>query len=192
MTSTSEGKPGAVRYRIDPGRSRFMVKAFATGMLSAFAHNPTIAIRDFTGEVEFAPDSPEQSSLNIRIQSGSLQVADEVSDKDRREMERQIREEVLETDRYPEIVFESTNVSADRIMASQYRAKIKGNVTLRGLTRDCEITAQIIAGPDTLRAHGEFPLKQSDFNIKPVTAVGGTIKLKDELKFTFDIVAHKQ
>lgn len=192
MTSTSEGKPGAVRYRIDPGRSRFMVKAFATGMLSAFAHNPTIAIRDFTGEVEFAPDSPEQSSLNIRIQSGSLQVADEVSDKDRREMERQIREEVLETDRYPEIVFESTNVSADRIMASQYRAKIKGNLTLRGLTRDCEITAQIIAGPDTLRAHGEFPLKQSDFNIKPVTAVGGTIKLKDELKFTFDIVAHKQ
>jgi polyisoprenoid-binding protein YceI len=192
MTSTSEGKPGAVRYRIDPGRSRFMVKAFATGMLSVFAHNPTIAIRDFTGEVEFAPDSPEQSSLNIRIQSGSLQVADEVSDKDRREMERQIREEVLETDRYPEIVFESTNVSADRIMASQYRAKIKGNVTLRGLTRDCEITAQIIAGPDTLRAHGEFPLKQSDFNIKPVTAVGGTIKLKDELKFTFDIVAHKQ
>lgn len=181
-----------MRYRIDPGRSRFMVKAFATGMLSAFAHNPTIAIRDFTGEVEFAPDSPERSSLNIRIQSGSLQVADEVSDKDRREMERQIREEVLETDRYPEIVFESTNVSADRIMASQYRAKIKGNVTLRGLTRDCEITAQIIAGPDTLRAHGEFPLKQSDFNIKPVTAVGGTIKLKDELKFTFDIVAHKQ
>jgi polyisoprenoid-binding protein YceI len=169
-----------------------MVKAFATGMLSAFAHNPTMAIRDFIGEVEFSPDSPEQSSLNIRIQSGSLQVADEVSDKDRREMETQIREDVLETDRYPEIVFESTNVSADRIMASQYRAKIKGNVTLRGLTRACEITAQIIAGPDILRAHGEFPLKQSDFNIKPVTAVGGTIKLKDELKFTFDIVAHKQ
>ena len=181
-----------MRYRIDHGRSRFMVKAFATGMLSAFAHNPTMAIRDFTGEVEFSPDSPEQSSLNIRIQSGSLEVVDEVSDKDRREMELQIREDVLETDRYPEIVFESTNVSADRIMASQYRAKIKGNVTLRGLTRDCEITAQIIAGPDTLRAHGEFPLKQSDFNIKPVTAVGGTIKLKDELKFTFDIVAHKQ
>ena len=192
MTSTSEGKPGAVRYRIDPSRSRFMVKAFATGMLSAFAHNPTIAIRDFTGEVEFSPDAPEQSSLNIRIKSGSLEDVDEVSDKDRREIERQIREDVLESDRYPEIVFESTAVSADRIMAGQYRATIKGNVTLRGLTRACEVTAQIIAGPDTLRARGEFPLKQSDFNIKPVTAVGGTIKLKDELKFTFDIVGHKQ
>ncbi|HEX5733012.1 MAG TPA: YceI family protein [Blastocatellia bacterium] len=191
MTSTSEGKPGAARYRIDPGRSRFMIKAFATGMLSAFAHNPTIAIRDFTGEVEFSPDAPEHSSLSIRVQSGSLEVVDEVSDKDRRDMERQIREDVLETERYPEIVFESSAVSADRA-AGQYRAKIKGDVTLRGLTRTCEITAQIIAGPDALRAHGEFPLKQSDFNIKPVTAVGGTIKLKDELKFTFDIVAQKQ
>lgn len=180
-----------MRYRIDPGRSRFMVKAFATGMLSAFAHNPTIAIRDFTGEVEFSPDAPEQSSLSIRIQSGSLEVTDEVSDKDRRDIERQISEDVLETERYPEIVFESTAVSADRV-AGQYRAKIKGDVTLRGVTRACEITSQIIAGPDTLRAHGEFPLKQSDFNIKPVSAVGGTIKLKDELKFNFDIVANKQ
>lgn len=180
-----------MRYRIDPGRSRFMVKAFATGMLSAFAHNPTIAIRDFTGEVEFSPDAPEQSSLSIRIQSGSLEVADEVSDKDRRDIERQISEDVLETERYPEIVFESTAVSADRV-AGQYRAKIKGDVTLHGVTRACEITAQIIAGPDTLRTHGEFPLKQSDFNIKPVSAVGGTIKLKDELKFNFDIVANKQ
>jgi hypothetical protein len=43
-----------------------------------------------------------------------------------------------------------------------------------------------------LRANGEFPLLQSNFNIKPVTAVGGTIKLKDELKCSFDIVAHKE
>ena len=35
------------RYRIDPGRSRFTVQAFATGLLSAFAHSPTFAVRDF-------------------------------------------------------------------------------------------------------------------------------------------------
>jgi polyisoprenoid-binding protein YceI len=191
MTSTSESKPGAVRYRIDTGRSRFIVKAFATGMLSAFAHNPTLAIRDFSGEVEFSPDAPEEASLHLKIKAGSVEDTDEISEKDRREIERQVREDVLESDRYPEIIFESTDVSANRIMAGQYRAKIKGNVTLRGLTRTCEMTAQIIAGPDTLRAHGEFPLKQSDFNIKPVSAAGGTIKLKDELKFTFDMVAHK-
>jgi polyisoprenoid-binding protein YceI len=187
-----ENEGGAVRYRIDPSRSRFTVRAFATGLLSAFAHNPTIAIRDFGGEVHFNPDRPEDSSLNLRINASSLQVVDNVSDKDRSEMERQMREDVLETERYPEIVFESTSVAAEKIFEGQYRAKIKGSLTLRAITRDCEINTQVIASSDTLRANGEFPLLQSNFNIKPVTAVGGTIKLKDELKCSFDIVAHKE
>ena len=103
-----------------------------------------------------------------------------------------MREEVLETARYPEIVFESTSVSAEKVMDSQYRARISGNMSMHGVTRQCVIDAQVIAGEDTLRANGEFPLRQSDFNIKQVSAVGGTIKLKDELKFSFDIVAYRQ
>ena len=55
-----------------------------------------------------------------------------------------------------------------------------------------EIDAQVIAGEDILPANGEFLLRQTDFQIKPVSAAGGAIKLKDELKFSFDIVAYKQ
>ena len=40
------------------------------------------------------------------------------------------------------------------------------------------------------RAQGAFSLKQSDYGIKPVSVAGGTIKVKDELRFTLDIVAH--
>ena len=39
------------QYLLDKGASRFTVRAFAGGMLSAMGHNPTIAVRDFTGEV---------------------------------------------------------------------------------------------------------------------------------------------
>ena len=39
---------------------------------------------------------------------------------------------------------------------------------------------------------GPFTLRQSDFRIKPVSVAGGTLKLKDELKFAFDVVARKQ
>jgi len=190
--SMSASETSAAIYRVEARRSRFIVKAFATGMLSAFGHSPTIAIRDFTGEVRFSPDHLEEASLRLQIKADSLEVTDEVSDKDRREIERQMREDVLETARYPEIVFESTKVSAEKVMGSQYRTRITGNLLLHGVTRECVIDAQVIAGEDTLRANGEFPLRQSDFNIKPVSAVGGTIKLKDELKFSFDIVAHRQ
>ena len=34
-------------------------------------------------------------------------------------------------------------------------------------------------------------MRQSDYEIKPVSAAGGTVKLKDELKLSFDIVARK-
>ncbi len=182
----------SARYRVDASRSRFIVKAFSAGLLSAFAHNPTLAIREFTGEAQFAPDALDEAYLRLRIKASSLEDTDDVSDKDRKEIERQTREEVLEADRYPEIVFESASISAEKSMGGQYRAKITGELSLRGVTRTCVINAQVMVSEDLLRAHGEFPLKQSEYSIKPVSAVGGTIKLKDELKFTFDIVAHRE
>jgi hypothetical protein len=41
----------------------------------------------------------------------------------------------------------------------------------------------------TLRAAGDVSILQSDYDIQPVTAAGGTIKLKDEVKLSFDITA---
>jgi hypothetical protein len=35
-------------------------------------------------------------------------------------------------------------------------------------------------------------VSQSDFEIAPVKVAGGALKLKDEVKLTFDIVARKQ
>ena len=43
-----------------------------------------------------------------------------------------------------------------------------------------------------LRASGDFSLDQTDYNIKLVSVAGGALKLKDELKFSFEIVARKQ
>lgn len=187
----SSSESGSIAYIIDPKRSRFIVRAFATGLLSSFGHNPTIAIRGFTGEARFSPDRPEESSLRFRVKADSLEDTDDISDKDRREINRQTRDDVLEAARYPEIVFESTNVSVDKVIGSQYRARITGALSLHGVTRQCVIDAQVLAGEDTLRANGEFAVRQSDFNIKGVTAVGGTIKLKDELKLTFDIAGNR-
>lgn len=41
-----------------------------------------------------------------------------------------------------------------------------------------------------LSAFGHSPT--SDYNIKQVSAIGGGLKVKDEVKFSFDIVARKQ
>jgi hypothetical protein len=42
-----------------------------------------------------------------------------------------------------------------------------------------------------LRAKGEFTINRKDFNVKATNAFHGLVRVKHELKFTFDIVAHK-
>ena len=163
----------------------------AEGMLSMFGHNPVIAVCGFGGDARFNSGTLEKGSLLMLVQADSLVVINKVSDKDRLEMERAMREEVLETARYPEIVFMSTSISASRTAEDQYQARINGNLSLHGVTRDQLINAQLIVNGDSLRAHGEFPLRQTDYNIKPVSVAGGTLKMKDELKLSFDIIASK-
>jgi hypothetical protein len=43
-----------------------------------------------------------------------------------------------------------------------------------------------------LRANGNFEVRQSDFEIRKVNVAGGTLMLRDELKFAFFIVAKLQ
>jgi polyisoprenoid-binding protein YceI len=184
-----------VRYRIDAKRSRFVVQAFVTGVLSAFAHSPTIALRDFTGEAEFAPGTLEKASLRLTVNAASLESVDDLGTRERQEIERITRDEVIETSRYPQITFESYEITGNNITGGMYRVEIAGELSLHGIKGKCAIDAQVWVAPDTLRANGEFLLRQSDYGIKPISAAaifsmsGGTIKLKDEMKFSFDIIA---
>jgi polyisoprenoid-binding protein YceI len=182
----------ARQYVLDPTKSRFVVRAYVAGLLSAFGHNPTIAIRSFSGEAALRPDAPELSSLRFEIDAASLAVTGEVNDKDRAEMERAMRGEVLETARYAAIRFESSAVQATKITEAMYAMKIAGNLALHGVTRDLEIPCTVTAGDESFRAYGDFSIRQSDYGIHPVTVAGGTLKLKDELKFTFDIVGRRK
>ena len=180
------------RYIINATVSRFTVKAFASGLLSAFGHSPTIAIRDMQGEVHYNPVDVEQSSLHFIVQTDSLSVMDNVSDKDRREMEKEMRERVLEVSKYPQIVYDAPRVKLKDATDGQNDIVLLGQLTLHGVTRSQPVPARIVVTGDMLRAFGEFSLRQPDYNIKPVSVVGGGLKVKDEVKFSFDIVARKE
>ena len=187
----SQNQATLVRYELDAAGSTFTVQAVAGGLLAGFGHNPTIAIRDFTGEAQFAPDTFADASIRVLVQARSLKLVDDVSDKDRREIESTMHDEVLEVDLYPHIIFESTNITATRIAEGRYKARVVGNLTLHGVTRTgIWLQAQVQANGADVRAKGEFTLKQTDYKIKLVSVAGGVIKLKDELKFAFDLLGH--
>ncbi len=176
-----------VRYALDPEQSRFTVQAFAGGMLSMLAHNPIIAIRDFTGEIRFTPGALEDAALEMTVRADSLAATDNVKQQDRQEIENRMRTEVLETSKYPEINFQTKAVSSDRIAEGWYRLQFQGELTLHGVTRIQTLDTQLRIPEDGVRLSGEFRLLLSAYKIRPVSALGGTIKLKDEVKFAFDL-----
>lgn len=187
-----ENENGRVRYRLVAGESLFTVQAFAEGLFSAFGHDPVIVIRDFTGEVECNPETLADGSVRMIIRTGSLAASDEVKEKDRAEIDRMMHADVLETANHPEIVFTSTSVSAQRLGEGRYRARVIGDLTLHGVTqKNLWIQAEVTRSDEKLRAQGGFSLKQTDYQIKPVKVAGGTLKVKNELKFSFDITASK-
>ena len=180
------------RYVIDGRASRFTVRAFATGLLARMGHNPTIGIRDLSGEMTFNPDQLEAASFRILIKSTSLSVQDDISSKDLREMERLMNQEVLETEKFPEIVYEATSISVTRMVDMLSSATLNGKLTMHGVTRNQTIVVRVALLGSMLRASGDFTLDQTDYSIKLVSVAGGALKLKDELKFSFEMVARKQ
>jgi polyisoprenoid-binding protein YceI len=185
-------KASLLHYVVDARASRFTVQVFASGMLSAMGHNPTIGIRTFRGEVDFSAESAEGSGFRFTVQSNSLSVLDDVSDKDRREIERMMNDQVLEVSKYPEIAYEAAVVSVTRLEGALYSASLSGNLTLHGVTHSQPIPARITVFDEMVRASGEFTMRQTDFGIKPISVAGGALKVKDDIRFSFEMVARKQ
>ena len=183
-----------VRYIINSKSSSFVVKAFSRGLLSAFGHDPKIAIREFQGNASFTPNGGalDAARVDIRIQASSLEVADDVSDKDRQEINHRMHTEVLETDRFPEIVYE----------CSQCRRQWRRRPLLGGVEWGIDTAwrhqCRCPSRREWLSRVTLCALPASSWSVKvsmrllQVSAAGGAIRVKDELKCTFDIVARKQ
>jgi len=182
--------PEVRHYSIDAGQSEFMVHASVGGLLSTFGHNHNIAIKDVSGQTEFTDVTVTPASLRMKIRADSLKITDKVSDSDRETIETSMREHVLETSKYPDIIFKSTTIEVIKNSDTQFQGNIWGDLTLHGVTHNIFIKTQLTFEQKAVRARGEFSLKMTDYSIKPPTVAGGTITVKDTLKFNFNILSH--
>jgi polyisoprenoid-binding protein YceI len=181
----------AAVYRLDAARSKFMIRAFAGGLLWFKGHDHFVAARDFTGEARLTPGSVSPASLTLNVRAASLAETREVFNAQQKKIiDGELRDIVLEPDKYPDITFKSTDVSVEP-GGGVFRVKLGGDLTLRGVTRRVVIPAEVtLEGPD-LHARGEFDIKRSDFKVPATSAFHGTVRVRDTLKVMFDIVARR-
>lgn len=184
---SEKSSTAVVRYRLDASQSKFMVRAFRGGLAWFKGHDHYIAARDFTGEAALSLDVVNPASLKITVRAASLEeTGDAFTPQQKQIIKKELDELVLETAKYPEITFESTDVQGN-LANGQIEVKIGGNLSLHGVTRRIVIPARVTINGDKLRAQGEFEINRKDFNVNATSAFHGFVRVKHELKFTFDI-----
>ena len=144
------------RYRIDPRQSRFTVQAFATGMLSLFAHSPLFAVGKYNGCISFENDTIQGLHLTIAMDANALELVDRISAADRTEIESRMRNEVLETASYPQVTLHAEVGSLQTITRGHYRIHLVGPLSLHGTEHTIQTDTELEIHDDNLRLPVNF------------------------------------
>ncbi len=156
-------------------------------------HDHLVAAKQVSGEAKFDAQKLDQSSVRLKIPTKSITVIDPgESEKDRKEVQATMEgEKVLDVAKFPEITFTSTAVSHSKKIPDGWELTLAGKLNLHGVEKPVTFPLRVTANANELHGKGELSIMQTDYRITPVKAGGGTVKVKDELKITFTIVAAK-
>jgi polyisoprenoid-binding protein YceI len=169
----------------DSSSAECLVFTFKEGLLSAVAHDLKLRVTRFSLEVD-----ANAGSVSGRFQTDSLEVVcarkegrddpGALRDRDRREIEKNIVNDVLHAKRHPEARFESSSVEP---RGDGYQ--VRGTLTLHGTSR--ELSLDVRREGDRLVT--EVPLHQPDFGIKPYRAAMGTLRVQPDVRVRLSVPA---
>ena len=157
-----------------------------------FGHDHKIGVRDFTGQAIFTRESAKGASLTLTVQASSLYLLGENDIGQRQAIESALREDVLETAKYPQIVFTCKSVTSERRGDGTFDVRLTGDLKLHGVKKQIIIPARVSIENGTLHAIGVIELRQTDFKITPFSFVSGSVGIRDVVTLSFDIVATQQ
>jgi polyisoprenoid-binding protein YceI len=169
-------------HRLGPANGTLSVRTQRTGAAAMAGHNLLIEVTAWEATLELG-DDPAQASVALDVDAASLRVREgtggmqALGDEDRANIDQTIDGEILQR---RDIRFRSTAVE---IAADGSGLAVQGELTLADRTRP-------LAFDLTARAHGALGctavLKQTDWGIKPYSALFGALKVVDEIEVVLD------
>ena len=191
-TASFAAAPATVTYNLDASQSKFMAHANRSGLLWFKGHSHHLAASDFSGQVEVTPDTIRPASLRLVVKAASLhETGADFTEPQKQIINKELKDIVLLPDQYPDITFQSTNVTSKSLGGGRYEVKINGNLTLHGVTRPITIPATVTLNGSTLRAVGEFSINRDDYKVKATSAFHGMVRVDNDIKFEFDILGRR-
>ena len=188
------GAAGPRSFAIDPAQSRALIDVGKAGAFSFLAgHTHEVMASAIRGVVDLDSDVVTRSTVRLEIDASALKVTGKGEPpKDVPEVQRvMLSDKVLDVERYPNILFQSTDVSIGGRTATSFDLIATGKLTLHNVTRSLSVPVHATLEGDTLTASGRSSVKQTDYGIKPVS-VAGVVAVKDAVDISFTIVARER
>lgn len=162
---------------LDTAKSTIIIKAHKSGLFSFAGHDHTVSAPIASGSLDEA-----KRIVEFSVNAKDMQVLDpNESVENRAEIRKtMLSDKLLDAERYPAINFHSLSVR--QTTPSNY--EVHGELSLHGAKR--AITLNVIKSGG--RYTGSTRLKQTDYGMQPVSAVGGTVKVKDEVEVDFNLM----
>jgi len=95
--------------------------------------------------------------------------------------------DALQVDKHPEILFRSSDISVPDLQGGSLKGNLTGDIVLNGVTKRVVISYTGILSGDRLEISGSQILDMKDYNIKPPTALMGTLKTGDKVTVSFSL-----
>jgi len=177
-------------YTIDLSQSRVTATLTQEGFIARRYPTHRVEVKNFSGKIEVSERDETRITVEVEAETKSLTNVDEgMSEFERREFHNVLNNSVLESDKFPKIKFVSVSASDARKSGETRAFTLDGDLTLRDATKRVSFPVTVTISKDQLRATGDAELKQTDFGITPYSGKLGMIRIGDEVKINFAIVA---
>ena len=170
--------PSPGTHTLGPDNATLTVRTKKGGAAAKAAHNLVIEVTAWRGTLELGPEgkvslTADPRSMRVREGHGGMMA---LGDDDKANIEQTIDEEVLKG---TPIEFRS---NACELSPEGDRMRVSGELELAG--RRAPITFELSLSGEQLS--GSATVKQTDFGMKPYSALFGTLKVLDEVQVAVD------
>jgi hypothetical protein len=162
--------------KFGPDNATLTVRTGKAGAASKAGHNLRMEVTSWSAALELG----EQPSLQLSADSRSFRVIEgsggvmPLGDEEKAAIPQTIEEEVLKG---APIEFHST-----RVDVNGKHADVQGELDIFGARRPVAFTLEL----DDRSVRGSVRIKQSDWGVKPYSALFGTLKVADEVDIEVD------
>jgi polyisoprenoid-binding protein YceI len=178
-------------YTVMAEGSAVRIHVGKTGVFGFAGHEHEI-ISSVEGTVVADPADLARSSVTLAFDAKSVQVVpskDEPAQDVPEVQAKMAGPDVLDAARFPTITFTSRSVTGKEAARGVWDIQVTGDLSLHGVSRSLTLPLRVEVKDGTLTATGKTVLRHSDFGMKPVSAGGGTVKVKNEIGVDYRIVA---